>query len=119
MRVLIACEFSGRVRNAFAQRGHDAVSCDLLPSETPGKHIQGNVLEILNDGWDLMVAHPPCTHLSISGSRWWKNKMDKQVDALEFVRALMAAPIDPETKLPHLAHAACCLLFALSFKNAD
>lgn len=70
MRVLVACEFSGTVRDAFAKRGHDAWSCDLLPSETPGNHIQGDVLEILDDGWDLMIAHPPCTYLCSSGLHW-------------------------------------------------
>ena len=70
MRVLVACEFSGIVRDAFTERGHDAFSCDLLPSERPGKHIQGDVLQILNDGWDLMIAHPPCTHLSNAGARF-------------------------------------------------
>ena len=70
MRVLIACEFSGRVRDAFIAKGHDAMSCDLLPSETPGPHYQGDVLDILNDGWDLMIAHPPCTYLSKAGARW-------------------------------------------------
>ena len=70
MRVLVACEFSGIVREAFKARGHDAWSCDLLPTEIPGNHIQGDVLEILNDGWDLMIAHPPCTYLSKAGARW-------------------------------------------------
>lgn len=70
MKVLVACEFSGTVREAFAQRGHDAWSCDLLPTEKPGNHIQGNVLDILNQGWDLMVAHPTCTRLTNSGVRW-------------------------------------------------
>ena len=94
MRVLVACEFSGAVREAFRARGHDAWSCDLLPTEVPGQHIVGDVLEVLGDGWDLMVAHPPCTHLAVSGARWWKDKAQEQADALEFVRALMAAPID-------------------------
>jgi hypothetical protein len=70
MKVLVACEFSGIVRDAFAVRGHDAWSCDLLPSERPGQHIQGNVLDVLGDGWDLMIAHPPCTYLSRAGARW-------------------------------------------------
>ena len=74
MRVLVACEFSGIVRDAFAKRGHDAWSCDLLPTERPGNHIQGDVLEILDDGWDLMIAHPPCTHLAVSGAAWFKEK---------------------------------------------
>ncbi len=68
MKVLVACEFSGIVRDAFIKRGHDAVSCDLLPTERPGPHIQGDVLEILDQGWDLMIAHPPCTYLSIAGA---------------------------------------------------
>ncbi|UQZ87740.1 hypothetical protein C4J81_00385 [Deltaproteobacteria bacterium Smac51] len=93
MRVLVACEFSGRVRDAFIARGHDAISCDLLPSERPGPHYQGNVRDILNDGWDLMVAHPPCTHLAVSGRRWFKGKEALQSEALNFVRALMNAPI--------------------------
>ncbi len=94
MRVLVACEFSGVVRDAFAKRGHDAWSCDLLPTEIPGNHYQGDVMDIINDGWDLMVAHPPCTHLAISGARWFKDKQQEQKDALEFVRLLMDAPIE-------------------------
>lgn len=94
MRVLVACEFSGVVRDAFMALGHDAVSCDLLPSESDGPHMQGDVLSIVNDpGWDLMIAHPPCTHLAVSGERWFKGKEQEQADALEFVRALLAAPI--------------------------
>jgi hypothetical protein len=93
MRVLVACEYSGRVRDAFIRNGHDALSCDLLPTDSPGPHYQGNVLEILNDGWDLMVAHPPCTRLAVSGARWFKDHVKEQNEALEFVRTLMAAPI--------------------------
>ena len=93
MRVLVACEFSGRVRQAFSDLGHDAWSCDLLPSEAPGNHIQGDVLEILDDGWDLIIAHPPCTHLAVSGARWFKDKLPEQKLALEFVEALLNAPI--------------------------
>jgi site-specific DNA-cytosine methylase len=98
MRILIACEFSGIVRDAFAARGHDAWSCDLLPTESEqtqkeGKHIQGDVLKILNDGWDMMIAHPPCTHLAVSGARWFHRKEKEQADALNFVRALLAAPV--------------------------
>ena len=74
MKVLVACEFSGRVRDAFIKQGHDAISCDLLPTEQPGPHIQGDVLEILDNGWDLMIAHPPCTHLACSGARWFEQK---------------------------------------------
>ena len=94
MKVLVACEFSGIVREAFAKRGHDAWSCDLLPTEIPGKHIQGDVMEILNDGWDLMIAHPPCTDLAVSGARYFKFKQGRQAAALDFVRALMSAPIE-------------------------
>lgn len=97
-RVLVACEYSGAVRDAFAARGWDAWSCDLLPSEKPGNHIVGDVREILADGWDLLVAHPPCTHLAVSGARWWASKPPSlQADALDFVRLLLAAPV------PHIA----------------
>ena len=94
MRVLVACEFSGAVREAFRARGHDAWSCDLLETEIPGQHIVGDVLGVIGDGWDLMIAHPPCTHLAVSGARWWKDKQQEQADALEFVRRLMVAPIE-------------------------
>jgi site-specific DNA-cytosine methylase len=94
MRVLVACEFSGIVREAFALRGHDAYSCDLLPSDRPiGGHIQDDVLRWLDQHWDLMIAHPPCTHLAVSGARWFKEKAKEQAEALEFVRALLNAPI--------------------------
>lgn len=93
MRVLIACEYSGRVRDAFKRRGHFAMSCDLLPTETDGHHYQGPVEDILGDNWDLMVAHPPCTHLAVSGSRHFYRKQREQAEALDFVRLLMAAPI--------------------------
>mgnify|MGYP003645688792 CR=1 FL=1 len=96
MRVLIACEYSGRVRDAFARMGHDATSCDMLPTDEPGKHYQGDVTDILGDGWDMMVAFPPCTHLAVSGARWFKEKRadGRQQAALDFVRLLMDAPID-------------------------
>ena len=93
MKVLIACEFSGRVRDAFTAEGHDATSCDILPTDVEGKHHIGDVLDILEDGWDLMVAHPPCTHLAVSGSRWFKDKREEQGAALEFVRRLMGCSI--------------------------
>lgn len=96
-RVLVACEFSGHVRDAFQESGWDAWSADLLPSEAPGNHYQGDVREILADGWDIMIAHPPCTHLAVSGARWFANKREEQAASLEFVRQLMAAPI------PHIA----------------
>lgn len=94
MRVLVACESSGEVRDAFAARGHDAWSCDLLPAE--GKHLQGDVREFLGQGWDLMIAHPPCTYLSVSGMHWTvRGLRDPQLteDALAFVQLLLDAPI--------------------------
>ena len=93
MRVLVACEYSGVVRDAFLKRGHDAMSCDLLPTDAPGPHYQGDVFDIINDGWDLMIAHPPCTHLAVSGARWFKDKQQEQADALAFVRQLLDAPV--------------------------
>ena len=93
MKVLIACEYSGVVRDAFIYAGHDAMSCDLLPTESVGPHYQGDVLDILDQGWDLMIAHPPCTHLAVSGARWFKDKKQEQLDALAFVEKLLAAPI--------------------------
>jgi site-specific DNA-cytosine methylase len=97
MRVLVACEFSGTVRDAFIARGHDAMSCDILPAEREGPHYCGDVREVLENGWDLMIAHPPCTHLAVSGARWFKDKRAEQEEALDFVRTLLAAPI------PHIA----------------
>ena len=94
MRVLIACEYSGRVRDAFRSRGHDAWSCDLLECEAdPRYHLQRPVELVLDAGWDLMIAHPPCTHLAVSGSRHFHRKQREQAEALDFVRLLMAAPI--------------------------
>jgi site-specific DNA-cytosine methylase len=94
MKVLIACEYSAVVRDAFRARGFDAWSCDLLPCERdPQWHIQGDALSILGDGWDMMIAHPPCTHLAVSGARWFKDKQEEQAEALEFVRLLLNAPI--------------------------
>ena len=93
MRVLVACEFSGIVRDAFCKLGHDAWSCDLLPSEREGNHIQGNVLDVVDHNWDLMIAHPPCTHLASSGARWFAKKQQEQQDALDFVIHLLKAPI--------------------------
>ena len=97
MKVLIACEYSGTVRDAFAAKGHDAWSCDILPTESPGNHFQGDILEHLNKGWDLMIAHPPCTHLAVSGARWFtegRKPWSLQIEALDFVRKLLAAPIN-------------------------
>ena len=93
MKVLVACEFSGRVRDAFIAKGHDAWSCDILQSDAPGPHIQGDVSNVLDQGWDLMIAHPPCTHLAVSGARWFKEKQREQAEALTFVKILMDAPI--------------------------
>jgi site-specific DNA-cytosine methylase len=95
MKVLIACEYSGRVREAFAEMGHDAMSCDLLPTEQPGNHYQGDLRDVINDGWDLMICHPPCTDLAVSGARHFKEKIadGRQGAALDFVRFLLDAPI--------------------------
>lgn len=93
MKVLIACEFSGVVRDAFKNKGHMAVSCDLLPTERPGLHYVGSVEDILHDSWDLMIAHPPCTYLASSGARWWKDRQNEQQDAINFVECLWNAPI--------------------------
>ena len=114
MKILVACEYSGVVRDAFIKKGHEAVSCDLLPSESDlGEHYQGDVTDILNDGWDIMIAHPPCTYLSVSGARWFYHPEDKELpyeerrphplhpnrrklqqEALDFVQLLLDAPIN-------------------------
>jgi hypothetical protein len=97
MRILIACEFSGTVRDAFIVRGHDAMSCDLLPTEKPGPHYQGDVCDVLGDGWDMMIAHPPCTYLAASGLHWNRRtpgRQQKTEEALQFVRLLLSAPIE-------------------------
>jgi hypothetical protein len=101
LRVLVACEFSGIVRDAFAARGHDAWSCDLLPSESLSqRHIQRDVrdllygnLDFIKGHWDLMIAHPPCTYLAVSGARWFSARQQEQADALDFVWLLLDAPI--------------------------
>ena len=94
-KVLIACEYSGTVRDAFIAMGHKAMSCDLLPTDSPGPHYQGDVFDVINDGWDLMIAHPPCTHLAVSGARHFaaKKASGVQDEALAFVQALLDAPI--------------------------
>ena len=97
MKILVGCEYSGIVRDAFALRGHDAWSCDILDTESEGNHIKGNVLEYLHLNWDLAIFHPPCTHLSVSGARWFtegKKPMHLREQALNFVKKLMAAPIE-------------------------
>lgn len=96
MRVLVACEFSGTVRDAFAAAGHDAMSCDLLPTESPGPHYQGDVRDVLGDGWDLMVAHPPCTFSANSGVRWLyeqPGRWEKMREGAEFFRSLLNTDI--------------------------
>ena len=91
--MLIACEFSGIIRDAFIKQGHRTWSCDLLPTEAPGPHYEGDVFDIIDYGWDLMIAHPPCTHLAVSGARWFKGKEKEQAEALDFVRRLLDAPV--------------------------
>lgn len=95
MRVLVACEYSGAVRDAFIARGHDAMSCDLLPTDAPGPHYQGDVRDVLDFPWDLMIAHPPCTHLSVSGARHFEAKRldGRQQSAVSFFMALIKADI--------------------------
>ena len=95
MRILIGCEYSGIVRNAFIKQGHDAISCDILPTEAPGPHIQGDVLKVLNDAWDMAIFFPPCTHLALSGARWFKEKIadGRQAEGIKFFLALANAPI--------------------------
>lgn len=96
MRVLIACEFSGTVRDAFSAAGHDAMSCDLLPTTKPGEHYQGDIRDLLGQAWDLMIAHPPCTYLCSSGLHWNKRRPERvslTEEALDFVRLLLDAPI--------------------------
>lgn len=94
MKVAVLCEFSGTVRDAFIRAGHDAISCDLLPSESDfGPHIQGSLMEHDWSQYDLVIAHPPCTHLAVSGARWFKEKQTEQQEALEFVKYLMDLPV--------------------------
>lgn len=107
MRVLVACEYSGIVRDAFTAQGHHAMSADLLPTESPGPHYQGDVLDVLGDGWDLMVAHPPCTYLANSGVRWLHERPERWAkldDGAAFFRALLDAPVPRiavENPVPH------------------
>jgi site-specific DNA-cytosine methylase len=93
LRVLIGCEFSGIVRDAFARKGHNAWSCDLIPSEKPRKHFIGDITEILDYGWDMLIAFPPCTYLCVSGARWFKDRQREQFQALNFIQTLMDSPI--------------------------
>ena len=113
MKILVACEFSGTVRDAFIEKGHDAVSCDLLPTDKPGPHYQGDVFDIINEGWDMMIAFPPCTYLTVTGNKWFYHPEDKHLpieerrphpkfpnrradreDAVGFFMALASADID-------------------------
>lgn len=95
LRVLVACEFSGIVRDAFIERGHDAMSCDLLPTERPGPHYQGDVFDVIYDGWDMIIAHPPCTYLSYAGIAYWDRpgRDKKREEAMKFFMDLYDAPI--------------------------
>jgi hypothetical protein len=106
MKVLVACEFSGIVRDAFTARGHDAISCDILPTESPGKHYQGDVLDLLGQQWDLIIAHPPCTRLTNAGVRWLheRNLWPELADACDFFRLFLDHPcprIAVENPIPH------------------
>ena len=94
LKVLVACEYSGLIRNAFAEKGHEAYSCDILDTESPGNHIKDDVLNHLDKDWDLMIANPPCTHLAVSGARWFKNKNKEQELAIQFVKKLFNAHIE-------------------------
>lgn len=96
MKVLVACEYSGRVRDAFLAMGHDAISCDLLPTDSQGPHYQGDVMDIINDGFDLMIAHPPCTDLAVSGARHFREKIadGRQQSSIDFFMRLANANID-------------------------
>ena len=97
MKILVACEYSGTVRDAFTALGHDVTSCDLLPTEKPGKHYQGSVLDIINDGWDMLIGHPPCTYLTNSGVSWLHRRPERWAqldDGAAFFKALWDAPIE-------------------------
>lgn len=98
MRILVACEFSGIVREAFRARGHEAISCDLEPSELPGPHIIGDVRELLGESWEMLIAFPPCTYLASSGARWWPGRKREQEEALAFVRLLLG-----QSHIPRIA----------------
>lgn len=93
MRVLVGCEYSGIVRDAFIALGHEALSCDLLESERPGPHYQGDIRDLLGEPWDIAIFHPPCTHLAVSGARWFSAKQQEQEEALAFAWLLLSAPI--------------------------
>lgn len=109
MRILIACEFSGIVREAFIKQGHNAVSCDLLPTEIPGFHYKGDVRDIIREHWNMMIAFPPCTHLAVSGARYFKNKVAEQKNALDFIRLLKPDQIIQPWMFGHPESKATCL----------
>lgn len=94
MNIIVACEFSGIVRDAFTERGHNAISCDFLPTERPGPHIMDDIRNVDLSQFDLMIAHPPCTYLAVSGARWFKYRQQEQLEALEFVKYLLNAPVE-------------------------
>ena len=96
MNILIACEYSGTVRDAFARQGHNAVSCALLPSDTDGHHVIGDIRDLLNGEWDMLIAFPPCTHLAVSGARWFPEKRadGRQQEGIDFFMDMVNAPID-------------------------
>ena len=95
MRVLIACEYSGAVRDGFIKKGHEAVSCDILPTDVPGPHYEGDIFDIINDGWDLMIAFPPCTHLAVSGAKHFAKKREdgRQQQGIDFFMKMINANI--------------------------
>ena len=95
MKILIACEFSGTVRDAFIAKGHDVMSCDLMPTDVPGPHYQGDIMDIIDDGWDMMIAHPPCTHLAVSGARHFAKKIadGRQQQGIDFFMQIINANI--------------------------
>lgn len=113
MRILVACERSGLVRDAFAAYGHDAWSCDIVPSTRPGNHYCGDIRNIILEPWDLMIAHPPCTHLAVSGARWFKEKEQEQREALWFVGIFMTSSI------PHIAIENPVSVISSKFRPAD
>lgn len=96
MKILVACEYSGKVRDAFAAKGHDVMSCDILPTERKGNHYEGSVFDILDNDWDMLIGFPPCTHLASSGARWFKEKIadGRQQEGIDFFMALANAPIE-------------------------
>jgi len=113
MNVLVACEFSGIVREAFSRRGHNAWSCDFLPTEIPGNHIQGNIMDLGIGGWDLMIAHPPCTYLASSGARWWETRQVEQRKAIYFFMWLWQLPI------PHICIENPIGIMSTTFRKSD